>query len=227
LASTDANAARDTANDAARDAVVLATRSGGKVRELRALFAVAGIGCMDVAQAGVSVDPREDSIERFLTFEENARAKAEWFSARLSGRLVFAEDSGLEVRALGGAPGVHSKRWSGSAATLAGDALDDALDDANNVALMRAMHGVTDRSARYACVAVLMRDGRELAITRGVCEGRIAELPRGNGGFGYDPLFQSEELGQTFGQASPEDKSRVSHRARAVRAMIEAIRRVT
>lgn len=215
LASTDGD------TRAIASPLVLATRSAGKVRELRALGDEAGITTTDLASEHVVVDAREDSVERFTTFEENARAKAEWYSALLPGRAVLAEDSGLEVPALGGAPGVQSKRWAGLATSLTGP----ALDDANNQALERALHGVSDRRARFTCVAVLMRDGRVLAEARGECEGRILESPRGDAGFGYDPWFESEELGKTFAESSAAEKARVSHRAHAVRrvfAMISA-----
>jgi XTP/dITP diphosphohydrolase len=215
LASTDAGGVPARIRE-----VVLATRSAGKVRELRALFLEAGIEATDLVTAGVPEDPREGSIERFTTFGQNARAKAEWFAARLPGRVVLAEDSGLEVMALGGAPGVQSKRWAGHTAALSGA----ALDAANNDALIRAMRGVRDRRARYACVAVLMRDTRVIAVAHGECTGHILESPRGASGFGYDPWFESDELGRTFAESTIEEKARASHRARAVREILARMR---
>lgn len=196
-------------------AIVLATRSAGKLRELNALCAEAGRVALSLEEVGLAPDPAEDGIEVHDTFEGNARAKAAWFAARLPGRLVLAEDSGLEVDALGGAPGVHSKRWAGLADTLRGR----ALDEANNATLLQALGATTRRAARYRCVAALA-DGDRMHVAAGACEGRILDAPRGDGGFGYDPFFLSDELGITFAEASVEQKARVSHRARAVRALL-------
>lgn len=197
--------------------LVLASRSAGKLAELRALCAEAGFAVEDLAALGVAEDPAEASLEVHPTFEANAAAKARWFAARLPGRAVIADDSGLEVDALGGAPGVRSKRWAGSRRTGA------ALDADNNAALARALAGQGDRRARYVCVAVCAWSGR-LWSARGTCEGRILEAPRGDGGFGYDPWFLSEELGRTFGEATREEKARVSHRGRALRELLAQLR---
>lgn len=196
-----------------RAPLVLATRSAGKLRELRALCAAAGWTSASLEESGVADDPAEEGIECFTTFDENARAKARWFASRLAGRAVLAEDSGLEVDALGGRPGVHSKRWAGSTASGA------ALDAENNAALARALEGVPDRRARYRCVAVICCGEHEWSAD-GRVEGVIAAAPRGSGGFGYDPWFVSDELGRTFAEASAEEKARVSHRGRAVRAVL-------
>jgi XTP/dITP diphosphohydrolase len=207
---------------ALRAPIVLATRSAGKIRELTALLAGAGFQSETLDALGLAEEPAEEGIEAFDTFLENARAKARWFAARLPGRVVLAEDSGLVVDALDGAPGVRSKRWSGSAATGL------ALDHANNAALVRALAAVGDaaaRRARYVCVAVVVSGASEW-IGEGRVEGRITISPRGTGGFGYDPHFESDELGKTFGEASSEEKARVSHRARAVRAVLAAYARV-
>ena len=220
---------------AERTRVVLATRSTGKIRELRALLTAAGFDSETLDDLSLAEDPREEGIEAFDTFEENAEAKARWFSALLPGRLVLAEDSGLEVDALGGAPGVQSKRWAQSSASGA------ALDDANNRALLDALRAydaesarsaryrgaryrsARSRSARYRCVAVLLDGGRRWC-GEGRAEGVITTAPRGSGGFGYDPWFKSRELGRTFAEVSSEEKSRVSHRARAVAAVLAAYR---
>ncbi len=195
--------------------LVLATRSAGKIRELTALCAEAGIAVETLDGLGLAERPEEEAIESFETFEANAEAKARWFAALLPGRTVLAEDSGLEVDALGGAPGVRSKRWAGSAATGV------ALDAANNAALISALESRDDRAARYRCVAVCVRDAQRW-MGSGVVEGVITRAARGAGGFGYDPWFESAELGVTFGEASPEAKARVSHRARAVRAVFSS-----
>lgn len=201
--------------DGASRPIVLATRSEGKIRELRTLFAAHGFAVETLAELGLAEEAAEEGIEVYATFGENAEAKARWFAARLPDRVVFAEDSGLVVDALNGRPGVHSKRWAG--ATGSGV----ALDAANNAALARALEGQRARGARYVCVAVCVEaDARW--IGEGRVEGRIVESPRGSGGFGYDPWFESAELALTFGEATPSEKARVSHRARAVASVVAA-----
>ena len=147
-------------------------------------------------------------VESALTFEENALSKARYF-ARESGMPTLADDSGLEVAALGGSPGVYSKRWSGRA-----DLSGQALDDANNALLLERLSSSEDRSARYVCAAAFC-DGIMELVERGEVIGRITREARGIGGFGYDPYFGSDELGRTFGEVTLEEKARVSHRARA------------
>jgi len=195
--------------------LVLATRSAGKIRELTALFAAEGIAVDTLDALGLAEEAAEAGIECFDTFEENAVAKARWFAARLPGRVVFAEDSGLVVDALDGAPGVHSKRWAQVMAS------GRALEEGNNAALLRALEGVTQRAARYRCVAVCV-SGSAAWHGEGTVEGRITTSAQGAGGFGYDPYFESVELGKTFGMASAAEKAGVSHRARAVRAVLTA-----
>lgn len=203
-----------------RAPIVLATRSAGKIRELAALCAEAGFAVETLAALDLAEDPREEGIESFDTFAENAEAKAAWFAGLLPGRFVLAEDSGLVVDALAGAPGVRSKRWSGAVASGA------ALDGANNAALIAALApwpAMSARRARYLCEAVLACDA-ERWRGGGQVEGTITDAPRGSGGFGYDPYFSSVELDLTFGEASADAKARVSHRARAVRALFDAAR---
>ena len=196
---------------------LLATRSAGKLRELEPLFTRARIAVMTLERAGIVESPDESEIEAFSTFEETALAKARYF-LDLSGLPTFADDSGLEVYALNGEPGVRSKRWSGR-----DDLAGVALDEANNARLLQALRGVTSRRARYVCVAALATSAGEL-VRRGEVEGEIVEQARGDGGFGYDPFFLSRELGVTFGEASLEEKERVSHRGRAFRALLMAMR---
>ena len=129
----------------------------------------------------------------------------------------MADDSGLEVAALQGAPGVRSKRWSERA-----DLSGQALDDANNAKLLRALEGVGDRNARYVCVAAYVDGVREL-LARGESHGVIIDVARGEQGFGYDPYFLSSELGKTFGESAPAEKERVSHRGRAFRALLQGL----
>jgi XTP/dITP diphosphohydrolase len=196
--------------------LLIATRSAGKLRELRELFRGAGIAVVDLAEAGIEASAEEDDLENADTFEENALAKARYF-ARRAQRAVVADDSGLEVDALGGHPGVRSKRWSGRA-----DLLGVALDDANNARLVDALRDSKNRHARYVCVAAFV-DGAGELTRRGASSGVILDSPRGRGGFGYDPYFLSDELGKTFAEASVEEKEQVSHRGRAFRALIAAV----
>lgn len=198
------------------DRVLLATRSSGKLRELRPLFAEYDMAVIDLADACVQERPEEDTLEMYETFEDNARAKARYFVRRAK-MPVVADDSGLVVPALGGAPGVMSKRWAGVP-----DLRGQALDDENNRLLLERLRGVDDRRASYVCVAVFMGGNREV-IARGEVHGRIIDEPRGSGGFGYDPYFLSDELGRTFGEVPLEEKQRVSHRARAFRALLNAL----
>jgi XTP/dITP diphosphohydrolase len=194
----------------------MATRSAGKLGELRELFGRAGIHVIDLVEAGVAPSDAEDDLEIAESFEDNALAKARHF-ARLTGRPVAADDSGLEVISLGGRPGVRSKRWSGR-----DDLVGLQLDAANNAHLIEEMRGLTNRRARYVCVAALVVGDSEQTF-RGTTSGVILQEPRGAGGFGYDPYFLSDELGKTFGEASLVEKERVSHRGRAFRLLIDAI----
>ncbi len=199
--------------------LLVATRSAGKVRELGPMIAGAGFQPISLKEAGIEELDAEEGIEKFETFEENALAKARYFHGRAGGLAVLADDS--EARrgcARRGAPGVRSKRWSGSTLTGA------ALDEANNATLLRALLGTATRTGRYVCVAAIVSGPREWTA-RGECAGTILTSPRGNGGFGYDPLFLSSELGVTFGEATLAQKEHVSHRGRAVRAALAAFGR--
>ena len=203
-----------------RARLILATRSEGKLRELGPLFADAGIRALTLNDLGLAPSADEDLLEIFETFEENALAKARHFAdmERARGLAVVADDSGLEVTALGGAPGVRTKRFSGRT-----DLVGQALDDANNATLVRALAGAADRRARYVCVAALV-DARGERAFRGEAPGRILPAPRGSGGFGYDPYFLSDELGVTFAEIDRSAKERVSHRGRAFASLIAALR---
>jgi XTP/dITP diphosphohydrolase len=195
--------------------ILLATRSAGKLRELRPIFATAGFSVIDLDEAGIAEGVDEDGIEAFETFEENARAKAGHFHRR-SGLPTVADDSGLVVDALQGAPGVRSKRWSGAA--LSGP----ALDEANNAKLLEALRDHENRAAFYVCAAAYV-DGARTLLARGETRGRIVPDRAGKHGFGYDPYFLSDELGVTFGEASVAEKERISHRGRAFRELIDMI----
>lgn len=190
--------------------LILATRSLGKLHELGPMLAAYGIETITLDQAGVPERPdQEEDLERFETFEENALAKARYFFARVGRRPTVADDSGLEVIALGGRPGVHTKRWSGRT-----DLSGRALDAANNAKMLSELAGIADRRARYVCAAAYI-DGDGERVFRGESTGCMLEAPRGTGGFGYDPLFLSDDVGVTFAEATREQKEQVSHRGRA------------
>ncbi len=196
--------------------LLVATRSAHKLRELRELLALDHAELISLEVLGIEGDPVEDGS----TFETNAAIKAR-FGVRASGLTTLADDSGLEVDALGGGPGVWTRRYAG----------EDATDEANNAKLLEALDGVAPerRGARYVCVLALAfpdgagpRGGIRVIATRGTCRGRIATRPRGSGGFGYDPIFEPATEppgGRTLGLWSPTEKHAISHRARAARRM--------
>ena len=159
-------------------------------------------------------------IEDGATFEENARKKAESYSLAVPGELVLADDSGLEVDALGGAPGVHSARY---AADEPHNAECNTDDEANNARVLRELRGVPEqkRTARFICVLAVARDGQTVHTFRGTAEGIILDAPRGVNGFGYDPLFFFPAIQKTFAQLDSEEKSRYSHRGAAFRRFLE------
>ena len=208
-----------------RGPYLLATRSEGKLRELRQIFSDFQLDVIDLAAMRVERRAEEDDLERYLTFEENALAKARYFFERGDGLATFADDSGLSVDALGGEPGVLSKRWSGRS-----DLPEREIDVANNEKLVQAMRearakqgsAFTD-SARYVAVAAY-KDASIEVVRRGEIVGRVLEEPRGSGGFGYDPFFEAPELGGTFAESALRNTSLVSHRARAFRALLTALR---
>ena len=199
--------------------MLVATRSTGKLRELLPWFAAIGVTAESLHDAGIPVSAEEEGLEAFDTFEANALAKARWFHAQSDGRVVVSDDSGLEVAALAGAPGVRSKRWSGRP-----DLDGAALDRANNAHLQAMLRqasdgGCTSKRAQYVCAAACVWSHGEMVV-RGITAGVIAPVPRGGGGFGYDRYFVSDELGMTFGEATRQEKSRVSHRGRAFERLI-------
>jgi len=197
--------------------VLLATRSAGKLRELRGILDEAGIEATTLDELGIAESPEEESIECYDTFEDNALAKARWFQ-RITGSPTMADDSGLCVDALGGAPGVFSKRYSGRS-----DLSGQSLDDANNAKLQNELRGADDRAASYSCAAAFV-DGLHEIVAMGETFGEITTAPSGHAGFGYDPYFLSSDLGKTFGDAEAPEKQAVSHRGRAFRALVAALR---
>ena len=182
-----------------------ATSNPGKLRE----FQLAAPD-FDVRALPKSVPPPDETGD---TFEANAIEKAVAYGQHVDGYL-FADDSGLEVDALNGAPGVYSARYAGEHAT----------DASNNALLLERLRGAENRSARFVCVIALVRDGTLVKTFRGAVEGRMIDEARGSGGFGYDPLFYHEPFGCTFGEATIEQKMQVSHRAQALTAMFTYLR---
>ena len=197
--------------------LVLATRSTHKIREIRKILEVVpDLRVLDLTDAGVRYDAAEEDLEPHETFEENAASKASYFQ-RITGLSTVADDSGIEIDLLGGAPGVRSKRFAPDQ-----DLADLALDQANNEHLLTLLGDapLAQRTGRYVCVAVLDRgDPDDVTVVRGEARGQILSAPHGSGGFGYDPLFLDEELGKTFAEIAPEEKNARSHRGKAFRAL--------
>lgn len=193
--------------------VLIATSNAGKLHDFAAAAAEHGITV--AALPGFSSLPAVPENEP--SFEANARKKAEAYSRYASGALVLADDSGLEVKALGGAPGVRSARYAASSPE------ENASDAANNARLLAELRDVPEerRQARFVCVIVAARDGKALASFRGEAQGRILSAPCGSGGFGYDPLFYFPALGKTFAELSAAQKARVSHRGQAFGKFLE------
>lgn len=197
--------------------LLVATRSAGKAREIRELFAGLPFEVFFPPEHGLERRPEEQDLERASTYAANAVAKARYFAER-SGVPTCADDSGLEVDALGGAPGVHSARFAETSGPEA--------DQANNAKLLELLAGVPPerRTARYRCVVAYLETATGAPeIVEATCDGSILVEPRGTGGFGYDPLFFSTDLQMSFGEAPPPAKHRVSHRGRAFRALIEVL----
>lgn len=190
--------------------IVLASSNAGKLREFGALLADAGFEVVPQQSLGIAAPP-----EPHATFLENALVKAR-HAAQASGLPALADDSGLCVAALGGAPGVHSARFAGP----------QASDAANNAALLQRLSGVTDRRAHYTCVLVALRaaDDPEPLVADARWEGEVIDAPRGAGGFGYDPLFWLPAHGSTAAELPAAEKNRISHRALALRDLVQRLR---
>jgi XTP/dITP diphosphohydrolase len=188
---------------------LLATTNRGKLRELSGLFAGSPLSLFLPSDEGVPMPAVEETED---TFAGNAALKARALSAS-SGRWALADDSGLEVAALGGAPGVKSARYS-----------DPGADDTRNIAkLLREMEGRADRKARFVCVLALSAPDGKLVLAEGALEGVIAEAPRGTNGFGYDPVFVVPSLGRTVAELSLEEKQSISHRSNAARRLLHLL----
>jgi XTP/dITP diphosphohydrolase len=195
--------------------ILIATSNPGKMRD----FAGAAAG-HDVEIAAIpNLAALPVVVEDGLTFEENARKKAEQYSLGVPGEIVLADDSGLEVDALNGAPGVHSARYAAEEPHQADENTDD---DANNARVLRELNGVPPekRTGRFVCIIAAARNGQTLATFRGVAEGVILDHLRGTGGFGYDPMFYFPEIRKTFAELTPEEKANYSHRGAAFRKVL-------
>jgi len=196
--------------------ILIATSNPGKLRDFAGAASSYGIEVAPV--------PRFSSlpcaVEDGSTFEANARKKAEHYSRYIPGEIVLADDSGLEVDALGGAPGVHSARYAADDPRKAESNTDD---EANNARLIRELKSVPpdQRTGRFVCVIAAARDGETLAVFRGTAEGIILDRPRGSNGFGYDPLFYFPQIRKTFAELSAEQKAQFSHRGAAFRGFLE------
>jgi XTP/dITP diphosphohydrolase len=196
--------------------VLIATSNPGKLRDFAGIAAPLGIEIASLPNFS-SLPP---VIEDGLTFEANARKKADGYSLDAPGELVLADDSGLEVDALDGAPGVHSARYAAAEPHLAEDNTDD---EANNGRLIREIANISPekRTGRFVCVIAAARDGRTLEVFRGRAEGIILDKSRGLNGFGYDPLFYFPEIGKTFAELTAIEKAQYSHRGAAFRKFLE------
>jgi XTP/dITP diphosphohydrolase len=196
--------------------ILIATSNPGKLRDFAGAASPHGIEIAGIPNFASLPTVVEDG----RTFEENARKKAEEYSLAAPGEIVVADDSGLEVDALNGAPGVHSARYAADQPQLADENTDD---EANNARVLRELKNVPceKRTGRFVCVLAAARDGKTLTTFRGTAEGIILDAPRGTNGFGYDPLFYFPQIGKTFAELRAEEKARYSHRGAAFRKLLE------
>jgi XTP/dITP diphosphohydrolase len=196
--------------------ILIATSNPGKIRDFAGAASVHGIEVAPLPNFA-SLPP---VVEDGATFEANARKKAESYSRHAAGELVIADDSGLEVDALGGAPGVHSARYAADEPHAAEANTDD---EANNAKLVREIRSVSPekRTGRFVCWIAAAREGKTLAVFEGKAEGIIIEQARGSNGFGYDPLFYFPAIEKTFAELTPEEKAKYSHRGAAFRSLLD------
>ena len=199
-----------------------ATTSQGKLRDFRTAAQAHSIAIESLPDLAAIPAPEETGD----TFAENATLKAIYYSRAAPGELVIADDSGLEVDALSGAPGVRSARFAADSGLVDSPDANDNTDVWNNMLLLQRLAGVpaSDRTARYRCILVAARDGEALHTADGAVEGIILDAPRGTGGFGYDPLFYLPQLNQTMAEISLETKLSLSHRGRAFQALLDMLR---
>lgn len=206
--------------------LLVATRSAGKMREIRRILgSVPEVEVVSLDDVGIEPSEDEESLEPYDTFERNAESKARYFHDR-SGLPTVADDSGIEIDALGGAPGVRTKRFAADGGADVSALSGQALDDANNRHMVAALRDVPieDRTGRYVCVAVLVDGGESRAVLRGEAPGVIVDEPRGSEGFGYDPHVLVPELDRTFAELSPDEKDARSHRGAAFRQLAALLR---
>ena len=196
--------------------ILIATSNTGKLRDFAGAARKHGIEIAGIP----NFSSLPLAVEDGKTFEENARKKAEEYSEYVAGEIVVADDSGLEIDALNGAPGVHSARYAADEPHLADANTDDEL---NNLRVLRELQGVAPekRTGRFVCVLAAARDGKTVAIFRGTAEGIILDAPRGTNGFGYDPLFYFPQIQRTFAELSAEEKATYSHRGAAFRMFLD------
>jgi XTP/dITP diphosphohydrolase len=201
--------------------ILIATSNSGKLRDFAGAASAHGIEVSSIPNFS-SLSP---VVEDGATFEANARKKAELYSRYAPGEIVLADDSGLEVDALGGAPGVHSARYAAHDPDQA-DAISD--DAANNARLLRELQDtpIERRTARFVCVIAAARDGSTMGTFRGQAEGMILDRPRGSNGFGYDPLFYFPSIQKTFAELNPKEKAQYSHRGVAFRLFLDWAQKV-
>ncbi len=191
--------------------IVIATKNEGKVREIKKILSDMPVDVVSMNEEGIDIEIEENGS----TFEDNALIKAKSVKSLTDG-IVIADDSGLEVDSLGGAPGVYSARFAG----------DEADDGKNNAKLLSMMQGLSNRTARFVCsIAVVLPDGSHYVV-RGECRGEIAHEPAGSNGFGYDPLFYMREYNSTMAQLDIDMKNKISHRARALQLMKDRLREI-
>jgi len=193
--------------------IIMATGNSNKVREIREMLDGSDLNIISMKDAGIDVEIIEDG----LTFEDNARIKAETVRDAC-GKIVIADDSGLEIDFLGGEPGIHSSRFMG----------EDTSYDIKNAALLEKLDGVPDekRSARFICAMAIAYPDRKTSVFRGVFEGRIAYKSAGENGFGYDPIFYLPERGCTSAELLPEEKNSISHRGQALKMAVEELQKL-
>lgn len=193
--------------------IIFATGNAGKMREIREILTDFGGEILSMKEAGISTDAEENGA----SYEENALIKARAVAEKAGDAVVLADDSGLEIDALGGEPGIYSARYLG----------EDTSYRVKNANLIERLAGVPEkkRTARFVCaIAAVLPDGREL-VTKAAVEGRIGYEEKGEGGFGYDPIFYVPEFGRTTAELSEEEKNQISHRGKALRLMKEELRK--
>ncbi|WLR44119.1 XTP/dITP diphosphatase [Bacillus carboniphilus] len=182
--------------------VIIATKNKGKIKEFQTMFELKGIKVISL----LDIDDSMEIEETGVTFEENAKIKAETLMKKLN-KTVIADDSGLSVDALNGEPGVYSARYAG----------ENKNDKDNINKLLKKLEGIEKRAARFYCVLAIAEPGKETMTVEGTCEGVITSEPHGDGGFGYDPVFFVKEKGCTMAQLTKDQKNKISHRAKALK----------